>query len=270
MSLTVKTSTTISEILCFIELSFQVENSGTTPASEVHLAFSPAEAEHLAVLKAAATTGKRKKKTYVPLDVKSAEIPDGPNGSKFFPVTLLTPLSKGETTTLEVLYILTHSLEPFPVEISQSESQLVYFRDSAILLSPYHVKQQTTFIKTPTARVESFTVVEPTKRAGTELKYGPYDEQTPYSYSPVLVHFENNNPFAVVEELEREIEISHWGSLQITERYKLVHAGARHKGVFSRYICYLLPILLSAPYLHFVLCGTTRVTVLKKTTYMTK
>lgn len=147
---------------------------------------------------------------------------------------MLTPLSKGETTTLEVLYILTHSLEPFPVEISQSESQLVYFRDSAILLSPYHVKQQTTFIKTPTARVESFTVVEPTKRAGTELKYGPYDEQTPYSYSPVLVHFENNNPFAVVEELEREIEISHWGSLQITERYKLVHAGARHKGVFSR------------------------------------
>jgi oligosaccharyltransferase complex subunit alpha (ribophorin I) len=222
-----------------IEFSFQVENLGTSPTSEVRLAFSPAEAEHLAVVKAAITTGKRKKKTYVPLDVKSAGPPDGPNGSKFFSVTLLTPLGKGETTTLEVLYILTNSLEPFPVEISQSESQLVYFRDSAILLSPYHVKQQTTFIKTPSARVESFTVVEPTKRAGTELKYGPYDNHAPYSYSPVLVHFENNNPFAVVEELEREIEISHWGSIQVIERYRLTHAGARHKGVFSRYICYL-------------------------------
>ncbi|XP_057424151.1 dolichyl-diphosphooligosaccharide--protein glycosyltransferase subunit 1B [Lotus japonicus] len=217
-----------------VYLTLKVENLGTSPVSEVHLAFSPTESEHLAIVKAAATSGKRKKKTYVPLDVKSAELPDGPNGTKFFSIALLTPLSKGETTTLEVLYRLTHSLEPFPVEISQSESQLVYFRDSAILLSPYHVKQQTTFIKTPSTRVESFTVVEPTKRAGTELKYGPYDSYSPYSYSPVLVHFENNNPFAVVEELEREIEISHWGSVQVTERYRLVHAGARHKGVFSR------------------------------------
>ncbi|KAI5399811.1 dolichyl-diphosphooligosaccharide--protein glycosyltransferase subunit 1B [Lathyrus oleraceus] len=217
-----------------VYLTLKVENSGTSPTSEVHLAFSPAEAGHLAVVKAAATTGKKKKKTYVPLDVKSAEIPDGPNGTKFFAITLLTPLGKGESITLEVLYLLTHSLEPFPEEISQSEPQLVYFHDSAILLSPYHVKEQTTFIKTPSARVESFTVLEPTKQAGSELRYGPYDSQTPYSYSPVIVHFENNNPFAVVEELEREIEISHWGSIQITERYKLVHAGARHKGVFSR------------------------------------
>ncbi|KAL1343628.1 dolichyl-diphosphooligosaccharide--protein glycosyltransferase subunit 1B [Arachis stenosperma] len=217
-----------------VYLTLKVENLGTSPASEVHLAFSPAEAEHLAIVKAAATSGKRKKKTYIPLDVKSAELPDGPNGTKFFTVTLLTSLNKGETATLEVLYILTHSLEPFPVEITQSESQLVYFRDSAILLSPYHVKEQTTFIKTPSTRVESFTVVDPAKRAGTELKYGPYEDQPPYSYSPVLVHFENNNPFAVVEELEREIEISHWGNVQVTERYRLVHAGARHKGAFSR------------------------------------
>ena len=242
-------------ILYFWEFFFQVENLGTSAASEVLLAFSPTEVEHLALLKAAATSGKRKKKTYVPLDVKSAKQPDGPNGTKFFSITLLTPLSKDETTTLEVLYMLTRSLEPFPVEISQSESQLVYFRDSAILLSPYHVKQQTTFLKTPSTRVESFTVVDPTKRAGTELKYGPYENHPPYSYSPVLVHFENNNPFAVVEELEREIEISHWGSIQVTERYSLVHAGAQHKGVFSRYICYLA-FLLDASDLHSVLWET--------------
>lgn len=218
----------------FIELFFQVENVGASPASEVNLAFSPSEVEHLAMVKAAATAGKKKKKTYVPLDVKSSEQPAGPNGTKYFTILLLNPLSKGETATLEVLYILTRSLEPFPAEISQSESQLVYFRDSAILLSPYHVQQQTTFIKTPSTRVESFTVVEPTKRASTEIKYGPYDNQAPYSYAPIIVHFENNNPFAIVEELEREIEISHWGNLQVTERYSLVHAGARHKGVFSR------------------------------------
>ncbi|KAK9283982.1 hypothetical protein L1049_012240 [Liquidambar formosana] len=215
-------------------LTLKVENTGKSPASEVFLAFPPTQADRLAVVKAQAAVGKRKKKTYLPLDVTPTELPDAPNGTKYFSISLLNPLKTGETVTLEVLYILTHSLEPFPAEISQSESQLVYYRDGAIILSPYHIKQQTTFIKTPSTKVESFTRVEPMNRAGTELKYGPYDDHQPYSFSPIIVHFEINNPFAVVEELVREVEISHWGSLQITEHYKLAHAGARHKGVFSR------------------------------------
>lgn len=215
-------------------VSFQVENIGASPASEILLAFPPTQVDRLALVKAQATVGKRKKKSYLPLDVNPTELPDAPNGTKYFSISLLNPLSTGESATLEVLYILTHSLEPFPAEISQSESQLVYYRDSAIILSPYHIKQQTTFFKTPSTKLESFTKVEPTNRAGTDLKYGPYENHPPYSFSPIIVHFENNNPFAVVEELVREVEISHWGSLQITEHYKLKHAGARHKGVFSR------------------------------------
>lgn len=222
----------------------QIENIGTSPVSEVLLAFPPTEVDRLALVKAAVTAGKRKKKTYLPLDVKQTEVPDGPNGAKFFSLSLVNPLGKGETATLEVLYVLTHSLEPFPAEISQSESQLVYYRDSALLLSPYYIKQQTTFIKTSSTKVESFTQVESTNRAGTELKYGPYKDRAPYSFSPIIAHFENNNPFAVVEELVREVEISHWGSLQITEHYKLVNAGARHKGVFSRYVCLSYVIVL--------------------------
>ncbi|GMY08770.1 dolichyl-diphosphooligosaccharide--protein glycosyltransferase subunit 1B [Fagus crenata] len=215
-------------------LTLKVENIGASPASDILLAFPPTQVDHLSLLKAAVTVGKRKKKSYLPLEVNPTELPDAPNGTKYFSVSLLKPLSTGETATIEVLYILTHSLEPFPAEISQSESQLVYYRDSAIILSPYDIKQQTTFFKTPSTKLESFTKVEPTNRAGTELKYGPYENCPPHSFSPILVHFENNNPFAVVEELVREVEISHWGNLQITEHYKLVHAGARHKGVFSR------------------------------------
>jgi len=227
----------VCEFLLFMDMytdTIQVENVGTTPASEILLAFPPSQADHLALVKAQAAIGKKKKKSYVHLDVNPTELPDAPNGTKYFSISLLDPLSLGETATLEVLYILTHSLEPFPAEISQSESQLVYFRDSALILSPYHIKQQTIFIKTPSTRVESYTRVEPTKFAGRELKYGPYEDQPPYSFSPVIVHLENNSPFAVVEELLREVEISHWGNLQITEHYKLAHAGARHKGVFSR------------------------------------
>ncbi|KAG9445615.1 hypothetical protein H6P81_011743 [Aristolochia fimbriata] len=215
-------------------ITLKVENMGASPASEVLLAFPPAQAEHIALLKAASVEGKRKKKTHVELSINPTESPNAPNGAKLFSISLLKPLKSGESATLEVLLILTHSLEPFPAEIGQSESQLVYYRDSALMLSPYHVKEQTTYIKTPTTKVESFTRVDPTVRSGTEIKYGRFAEQPPYSFSPIVVHFENNHPFAVVEELVREVEVSHWGSLQITEHYRLVHAGARHAGGFSR------------------------------------
>jgi oligosaccharyltransferase complex subunit alpha (ribophorin I) len=224
----------LSSQIVKVFLTLKVENTGKTSASEVLLSFPPTEADHLALVKAVAVVGKKKKKAYPSLDVKPTERTDAPNGAKFFAISLINPLVHGETTTLEVLYMLTHSLEPFPAEISQSESQLVYYRDSAIVLSPYHVKKQTTFIKMPSVKVESFSRVEPTNRAGSELKYGPYEDRSPYSFSPIVVHFENNNPFAVVEELLREVEISHWGSIQVTEHYKLAHAGAKHKGVFSR------------------------------------
>jgi hypothetical protein len=53
-------------------------------------------------------------------------------------------------------------------------------------------------------------------------------------WAVVQVHFENNSPFAVVEQLEREIEVSHWGNVYVTEHYKMRNAGAKHKGTFSR------------------------------------
>lgn len=224
----------LSSHIVRVSLTLKVENIGTSPASEILLAFPPKQVDHLAWIQAGAVTGKRKKKTTLPLDVKPSKIPDGPNGTKHYSVFLVNKLASGESVTLEILFVLTHSLEPFPVEISQSESQLVYYHDSALVLSPYQIKTQGTSFRTPSSKVESFTRVEPTDRSGTELKYGPYDDRPSYSYSPVIIHFENNNPFAVVEELVREIEISHWGNLQITEHYKLAHGGARHKGGFSR------------------------------------
>ena len=213
----------------------QVENTGTSDASEVILAFSPTEAKNIALIKASAPEGKRKKKIYIPLSVNSIDLSDTPGDAHHFSISLQNPLMPGETTTLEVLWIQTHSLEPFPMEIRQSESQLVHYHDSAFMLSPYPVKEQITYIKTPSKKIESYSREEPTNRAGAELKYGPYLDRSPYSFSPIMIHFENNNPFAVVEELTRVIEVSHWGSIQVTEHYKLVHAGARHKGVFSRF-----------------------------------
>jgi oligosaccharyltransferase complex subunit alpha (ribophorin I) len=212
----------------------QVENAAASEVSQVLTTFTPTEVEHLAIVKATRAEGKRKKKVYASLSVQASDLTATPNAGRLYSVQLSTPLKPGEKTTLEVLYVLTHSLEPFPAEISQSESQLVYYRDSAVLLSPYHVMEQVTYIKLPSNRIESFTRVDPTSRSGTELKYGTYSNQMPNTYQPILVHYENNRPFAIVEELVRKVEISHWGNIQITEHYILKHGGARHNGVFSR------------------------------------
>ncbi|TVU04699.1 hypothetical protein EJB05_47830 [Eragrostis curvula] len=93
---------------------------------------------------------------------------------------------------------------------------------------------RTLTIRLPGGRVESYTRQPNAKLVDSELKYGPSTDLPPFSYSPVIVHFENNNPFAVAREVVREIEISHWGNVQITEHYNIVHGGARLKGEFSR------------------------------------
>ena len=49
------------------------------------------------------------------------------------------------------------------------------------------------------------------------------------------IHFENNEPFLVVSQLERNIEVSHWGNIAVWEDIRVSHNGAKLKGSFSRY-----------------------------------
>uniref|UniRef100_A0A914P7A3 Dolichyl-diphosphooligosaccharide--protein glycosyltransferase subunit 1 n=1 Tax=Panagrolaimus davidi TaxID=227884 RepID=A0A914P7A3_9BILA len=50
----------------------------------------------------------------------------------------------------------------------------------------------------------------------------------------VSIHYENNAPFIVVTNLERIIEVSHWGNIAIEDQVEIVHKGAKLKGSFSR------------------------------------
>ena len=49
------------------------------------------------------------------------------------------------------------------------------------------------------------------------------------------IHFENNEPFLVVSQLERNVEVSHWGNIAVWEDIHVSHNGAKLKGSFSRY-----------------------------------
>ncbi|GLJ21934.1 hypothetical protein SUGI_0410650 [Cryptomeria japonica] len=214
--------------------SLKVENTGSSAASNVLITFPTGQVGNLAYVRAAAIEGRGKNKVSLQLPVNPAQSEGLPDGVALFSIALSKTLNNGDTVTIELLSVFTHSLMPLPEEISQAQSQLVVYRDSAYFFSPYLVKVQTTTIKTPSSRIESYTKIDPTKVVDAELKYGPYENLPAFSFLPFIVHFENNQPFPVVKELVREIEISHWGNVQITEHCHLVHGGARLKGGFSR------------------------------------
>ncbi|KAG5542732.1 hypothetical protein RHGRI_015745 [Rhododendron griersonianum] len=214
----------------------RVENVGPDPVLEVLLPFPDHQAKNFAYLAAATNEGKGKSKgpaTSLPIEVVQPN--EMPPALTWYSVSLPKGLGKGESLTLDVLAVFTHALRPFPEKISQAENQLVAFQESAHYLSPYIVKVQLLSVKLPPDfKPESYTKLEKSELSGSEIKYGPYENLPPFSYSPIIVHFGNNQPFAVAQELLREIEISHWGNVQVTEHYNLIHGGSQIKGEFSR------------------------------------
>lgn len=218
-----------------ITSTLKVENDGNDPVSDFLLAFPDHQAKYLAFLSAFQNEGKLKVKSpRASLSINSVQPEGMPSSLTFYSISLPKRLSKGESLTLDVLAVFADILRPFPEQVSQGEFQLVLFQDSAYYLSPYAVKAQTLSVKLPDARIESYTKLENSKAQGSEIKYGPYENQVSFSYSPIVVHFEYNKPFAVAQKLVREIEISHWGNVQITEHYNLIHRGSLLKGEFSR------------------------------------
>ena len=222
-------------------LTLEVENAATATshASEVLLAFTAWEVKHLAIVKATRVGAKHRNKAYdEPLiSVVQASHPHvTKDGARLYSVVLSTHLKPGETTTLEVVYVLTDVLDPYPAKAvtPSSASQLVYYHDSAVFLSPYHVRKQVTYIKTPGNRIEYSTPVNHTSRAGAEV-YGAYYDQEPGTFLAISLQYENR-PFVVFEQLERKVDISLRGHIiRVTDEYKMREERAWYKRLFSRY-----------------------------------
>ena len=144
------------------------------------------------------------------------------------------PPSKG-SATVEAYFVLLDAVRPFPAEIGLADRQLAKYSDSHVVLSAYPVRSQTSAIQLPGPGIESFTEREPSKQSGNGvLQFGPYEDVPALEASPLVLHYEAQRPFAVAETAEREIEVSHWGNVFVTEEYVVTNGGARHKGAFSR------------------------------------
>ncbi|KAL8135825.1 hypothetical protein AgCh_010438 [Apium graveolens] len=216
-----------------ITSTLKVKCTGPEPVSDVLVAFPEHQAKFMNLLLATASEGKGKP-SVGSVSIRPVQ-PDGvPTSYSWFLFTLPKQLGKGESLTLNVFAAFTRVLQPFPEKITQGEDQMVVFQDSAYFFSPYLVKAQSLSFRLPEAKVESFTKIENTKLSASEIKYGPYENVPAFQQSPVAIHFVSNLPFAIAKELVREIEVSHWGNVQVTEHYNLFHGGAQSTGEFSR------------------------------------
>lgn len=87
-------------------------------------------------------------------------------------------LPAGQNSGNPVVYIETifsKFLEPFPVEITQAERQLVRYFGNAVFYSPFKTLSQKTTVHLASRNVESFTQVKPSAHSDTQIVYGPYE-----------------------------------------------------------------------------------------------
>lgn len=178
-------------------------------------------------------------------------------------VAFTVTIASGNVLNVETVFA--KSLQPYPTQITQSERQYVRYFGNAYFYSPYTTLKQKTTVQLTTKSVETFTSVKPSSQADSVITYGPYENITrelkisillrqikmfrlniylffgfvflliAYTTEDIVVHYENQTPFMTVTNLERVIELSHWGNIAIEETIDIVHSGAALKGSFSRY-----------------------------------
>ena len=140
----------------------------------------------------------------------------------------------GQSVNVIVEVAFAHQLIPLPAAILQKENQLVQYKDSAYILSPYEISSQFTVIRLTSANVESYTDISPSFLSGTQVTYGPYENISPWTEKEIVVHYENNSPLLTVTSLSRNIEISHWSDVAVEDNIEIYHNGAKLKGPFAR------------------------------------
>lgn len=216
-----------------ITSTLKVKCTGPEPVSDVLVAFPEHQTKFMNLLLSTASEGKGKPSPGS-VTIKPVQPNGVPPSYAWFLLILPKQLGQGESITITVFAAFTRVLQPFPEKITQGENQMVMFQDNGYFFSPYLVKVQSLTFRLPEEKVESYTKMENSKLSGSEIIYGPYENVPAFQESPVAIHFVSNLPFAVAKELVREIEVSHWGNVQVTEHYNLFHGGAQSTGEFSR------------------------------------
>lgn len=162
--------------------------------------------------------------------------------TQFYRIKLPAPLSPKGQQTLGISFFSLDVLKPSPASIEQTDKQHLVYAFSAYCHSAYPTLKQKTEVKLPSSEASDYTKIAghgetkefPVKQ-GSKLTYGPFPEVAAGASSPVQVRYEFNKPVTHVSQLERDVEVSHWGgNIAFEERYTLFHHGANLSSQFSR------------------------------------
>jgi len=217
----------VSSQLFKVTCRLTLENTGKTPINKFFFAVDPPDAVISFIAAYPADSSKAQPR------IAETRLTGKPE--RFWRIDLKESIQAGKLTVIEVEYVATDALAPYPTAITQKEKQLIRVKGSHYVYSPYVVIKQTTVISTGTRNIESFTKRTPAVSSDGVITYGPYQKIEPFTYDPMMIHYENNAPFLKVTHLERVIEVSHWGNIAVEETVDIVHTGATLKGPFSRY-----------------------------------
>lgn len=161
---------------------------------------------------------------------------------QYYRIKFPEPLKAGAEQTLSIVYYFTKAYAPLPASIAQEDPQFLAYSFSAYTPSAYVTSRQKTEVKAASNSIPDYTkipgsgdVAEFPSKQGSKLTYGPFDELPAGAEQPVTVRFEFTKPILHVSDLERDVEVSHWGgNVAFEERYTMYHRGANLSSLFSR------------------------------------
>lgn len=138
---------------------------------------------------------------------------------------------------------ITNVTTPVPSEIKQQDKQYLKWTSTQYWPNAYVTEKQKTKVKLPNSDVPEISELPPKSdgtndpvKVGSVISYGPYGEVQPGGAGELIsFRYEHTSPIILMNKLERDIEVSHWGgNLAIEERYWMTNSGAVLKDQFSR------------------------------------
>lgn len=160
---------------------------------------------------------------------------------QYYRIRLPAPLKAGGQQTLGISFYYLKAYRPLPAAVKQDEKQYLVYDFSVYAPSAYTTVKQKTEIKAASSVIPDYTKIagngkeEMPQKQGAKLTYGPFDEKPAGAVSLAQVRFEFSKPVTHVSNLDRDIEVSHWGgNVAFEERYDLHHLGANLSAPFNR------------------------------------
>jgi len=129
-----------------------------------------------------------------------------------------------------------------PEYIGQKDNQFSLYEGTRYFFSPYITGRQSVRFVLASSIVKSYTEIGPVTVDGSKIKYGPFDDISPFIVSPVKIHFQNNQPILRATNVVRDYEVSHWGNVRVSETYNMLNAGAKLKGPYEAQSVYHMQI----------------------------